>query len=249
MIAAGACLPGARYRRLLATVAVLALSLGVPALADEAADAAGSAASDVAQPPGAGVSASELQDAIDAIKRRVAAQQDNRASTASSELVAELRSARETIAELSQSLARLRGERDALQVDLASAREANTAVTAALEEATAEVAAAQDALTAARDSAEADRAARDATLEASQQSLDALAEQSAILEAELASERDIRRSLASDLEALETDKRTADDALLAVQRRGRGAADRAGRGARWPRCSRRRAGGCQDSRH
>lgn len=217
MIAAGTSLVGTRYRRLLASVAVLALSLGAPASADEAADAAGSATSGVARPQGAGVSASELQDAIDSIKRRVAAQQDGRASTASSELVAELRSARETIAELSQSLARLRGERDALQLDLATAREANAAVTAALDEAEAEIAAGQDALAAARGSAEADRAARDAVLAESQQSLDALAEQNAMLEAELVGERDIRRTLAIDLEALETDKRSTDDALLAVR--------------------------------
>lgn len=217
MIATGACLPGARYRLLLASAAVLALSLGAPARADDAADAASAATSGAEQPLGAGVSASELQDAIDSIKRRVAAQQDNRPTTASSELVAELRSARETIAELSQSLARLRGERDGLQAEVEAGREVNAGLTAALDEAAAAAEAAQKTALAAALAAEADLAARDATLVESRQSLDAMAEQNAIVEAELASERDRRRVLATDLEALETDKRIADDALLAAR--------------------------------
>jgi outer membrane protein OmpA-like peptidoglycan-associated protein len=216
MIAAWACLPVARYGAWLGSVAILALTLGPPAQADEAANTAGASEAGVERPLDPSASASELQDAIDSIKRRLAAQQDNRASTASSELVAELRSARETIAELSQNLARLRDERDSLQVEVVSARQASAAASAALDEATEEAAAAQEALVAARESAEADRAARVAALEESQQSLDALAEQNAFLEAELGSERDLRRTLAIDLEALEKEKRTTDDALQAA---------------------------------
>ena len=53
---------------------------------------------------GEAVSASELQAAIDSIKRRVAEQQEGRGSTGTSELAAELRSARQAIAEPDTSL-------------------------------------------------------------------------------------------------------------------------------------------------
>ncbi|MCB9943252.1 MAG: OmpA family protein [Geminicoccaceae bacterium] len=73
------------------------------------------------QPANAGnepASANDLKAAIDAIKQRLAKQQQGRASTGTSELAAELKNARERIADLTDSLSRLRGERDSILAEL-----------------------------------------------------------------------------------------------------------------------------------
>jgi len=75
------------------------------------------------------VSADELKAAIDDIRRRLEEQQEERGDpSAADELQIELRSARETIAELTANLARLRQERDELMAELDAARAENTAL-------------------------------------------------------------------------------------------------------------------------
>ena len=64
------------------------------------------------------VSANDLKAAIQAIKDRLAKQQEGRQTTGAGELALELKNARETIADLTDSLSRLRGERDAILSEL-----------------------------------------------------------------------------------------------------------------------------------
>ena len=64
------------------------------------------------------VSANDLKAAIQAIKDRLAKQQEGRQTTGAGELAVELKNARETIADLTNSLSRLRGERDAILTEL-----------------------------------------------------------------------------------------------------------------------------------
>lgn len=66
------------------------------------------------------VSANDLKAAINAIKERLARQQEGRATTGTSELAAELKNARQTIADLTESLSRLRGERDSILAEMKS---------------------------------------------------------------------------------------------------------------------------------
>ncbi|MEZ5824042.1 MAG: OmpA family protein [Geminicoccaceae bacterium] len=82
-----------------------------------AADAAGQESAQAAgtQEP---VSANDLKAAINAIKERLARQQEGRATTGTSELAAELKNARQTIADLTDSLSRLRGERDSILAEM-----------------------------------------------------------------------------------------------------------------------------------
>lgn len=80
------------------------------------------------------VSATELQAAIEAIRRQVAEQKAHRQDSGG-ELAAELKAARDTIAELTLSASRLRNERDVLLIELeaqrATVRELQASVTAA----------------------------------------------------------------------------------------------------------------------
>ena len=78
---------------------------------------AGAAAAGAEEGP---VSATDLKAAIEAIKQRLAKKQEGRQSTGASELAAELKAARETIADLTESLSRLRGERDGILSELRS---------------------------------------------------------------------------------------------------------------------------------
>lgn len=149
------------------------------------------------------VSASELQAAIDAIKRRVAEQQEAREDSGQSALAGELRSAREAIAELTQSLTRLRTEREALSDELAMARDAEArgaAELAALHDAQAglraALAEAEDAATTAQDELAAlqERTAAEAVEREGQ-----LAEMRQLLEADGAERRRLEEALAAAL--------------------------------------------------
>lgn len=69
------------------------------------------------------VTADQLKQAIDEIKRRVAKQQEGRAEATESNLAAELKSANDRIVGLNEQLSRLRAERDTLATELGGARE------------------------------------------------------------------------------------------------------------------------------
>ena len=64
------------------------------------------------------VSANDLKAAINAIKQRLAEQQKGRRTSSTSELAAELKAAQASIADLTDSLGRLRGERDGLIAEI-----------------------------------------------------------------------------------------------------------------------------------
>ena len=168
------------------------------------------------------VTASELQAAIDAIKRRVAEQQEARDTTGGSELAVELRAARAAITELTQNLMRLRSERDALQADLDARRATETALraelgsridaTAALEVALAEAEdrasrAEQQAseaariLAAAAESAAAEAAEQAAALASSQAETAAVLDQLRDSEGDLAAAEDRLAALEGELES------------------------------------------------
>jgi len=170
--------------------------------------------------------ANDLQAAIDAIKRRVAEQQEVREGQGQSALATELRSARESIAELTQSLTRLRGERDSLAAELeasraaeaalaaevATLREAEADLQAALATAEGKADAAADELTARLEEAAADLAARERELVEMRQLVDAeavarqqLEEQLAAVEAERGRLADQRAASARQLEGLESE--------------------------------------------
>ncbi|MCB1885082.1 MAG: OmpA family protein [Geminicoccaceae bacterium] len=72
--------------------------------------------------PGSEASASDLKAAIEAIKRRLSEQQAGRQTSGTGELAAELRSARETIGQLTESMNRLRAERDVMLEELKAVR-------------------------------------------------------------------------------------------------------------------------------
>ncbi|MCB2055974.1 MAG: OmpA family protein [Geminicoccaceae bacterium] len=96
---------------------MLPLAVVPPAAAQDAAGEATpvEAADQQSEAP---VSANELKAAIDAIKQRLAKQQEGRQTTGTGELAAELKAARETIADLTQSMNRLRSERDGMLAEL-----------------------------------------------------------------------------------------------------------------------------------
>ena len=119
-------------RRLLGGVALLALAGAAPALAGM--PQAGGVPVPAERPlvrevqaeaPAAGgeVKASNLKAAIAAIKERLAEKQEQRAGNSGTDALAvELRTARETIADLTEAMNRLRQERDAAMADLDIAR-------------------------------------------------------------------------------------------------------------------------------
>lgn len=161
------------------------------------------------------VSARELQSAIDAIKRRVAEQQSARETGSENALEVELESARQTIAELTHSLERLRGERDALKreieasqndksalvADLAALRDTEAGLRAALETSKGEAAAAEKELTASREQAAVGLAERDRQLNELRQAMDAEATARAGFEEKLTAMEAERSGLTTDLAA------------------------------------------------
>lgn len=216
----------------------LLLALPVSAQDPAAAELAGESRPLVEPPADAvgdqAVTASELQSAIDAIKRRVAEQQEARETTGASALTAELRSARAAITELTQNLMRLRGERDALQADLDARRASESALSADLADASERTAELEAALADARERAvlaeqrasetaamsaaaaeraKSDLAERDATIAESRAESEALLEQQRALEADLAQAEDRAAALADELAAERAAKDAAEEAL------------------------------------
>ena len=86
----------------------------VPVQSETASPATGEAAAASEEP----VSANDLKAAINAIKQRLAEQQKGRRTSSTSELAAELKAAQASIADLTDSLGRLRGERDGLIAEI-----------------------------------------------------------------------------------------------------------------------------------
>ena len=182
----------------------LALLTATPAAAQEVASPATATSGGVA---GEAASARELQAAIDAIKRRVAEQQEGREGSGTSELVAELRSARQAIAELTQNLGRLRGERDALQSEVAAKQRLESELRAALDERLERETVLEDALAALGEQAVADKATHEAALADSRAQAAAHATRASEFETALAGvERDLetmRAELARTVEQRE----------------------------------------------
>jgi outer membrane protein OmpA-like peptidoglycan-associated protein len=182
----------------------LALLVATPVAGQEVASPATAPSGSVA---GEAASARELQAAIDAIKRRVAEQQEGREGSGTSELVAELRSARQAIAELTQNLGRLRGERDALQSELTAKQRLESELRAALDERLEREAALEDALAALKEQALADKATHETALADSRAQATADATRAAEIETALAGvERDLetmRAELARTVEQRE----------------------------------------------
>ena len=191
----------------------LALLVATPAAGQEVASPATAPSGSVA---GETASARELQAAIDAIKRRVAEQQEGREGSGTSELVAELRSARQAIAELTQNLGRLRGERDALQSELAAKQRLETELRVALGERVEREAALADALAELGEQAVADKATHEAALADSRAQAAADATRAAEVETALAGvERDLETMRA---ELARTEARRAELARTVEQR-------------------------------
>jgi chemotaxis protein MotB len=199
-----------------------------PGMAQAGGQPADASSALVAEP---GVSASELQAAIDAIKRRVAAQQEGRAASGTSELAAELSSARDAIAELTRNLSRLRAERDELQAALEALRQSEAALKAEITEWRERGTALQSALSAAEratdeaqaelaratEGAAAERAAQASALADSRRQTEAVRARLAELETALAAAEQAAVEQATALEAA-AGERAALDAELAAGR-------------------------------
>ena len=78
---------------------------------------------DAESAPAGEATASDLKAAIEAIKRRLSKQQQGRQTSSTGELAGELRSARETIGQLTESMNRLRDERDVMLEELKTVRD------------------------------------------------------------------------------------------------------------------------------
>jgi len=227
---------------LLAGVATTGLLLATPGAAQEQplADAEPGAAAPA-------ITARELQAAIDAIKRRVADQQEARETSGAGELAAELRSARAAITELTQNLMLLRSERDALQADLEARRATETALRAelatrldneklleaALGDATARVDQAEErarlaetSLAEAAERAAAERAERDALVAEAGASLDAEQQERRTLQTRLSALEGRLEQLAGEL-AIAEEAATSRVRELETERAGREAAETA----------------------
>ncbi|HRY26515.1 MAG: OmpA family protein [Geminicoccaceae bacterium] len=149
----------------------------------------------------ASVSATELQAAIDAIRRQVAEQKAERESSGGGELAAELRAARDAIAELTRSTGLLRDERDALMAELQAQRETARGLQASVAAAGQREVEAREALAQALEEAKVARAEVEAERVAAVELASQDADRIAALEAELATAATSRDATAADLEA------------------------------------------------
>ncbi len=141
------------------------------------------------------VSATELQAAIEAIRRQVAEQKAER-QDAGGELAAELQAARDAIAELTLSASRLRDERDVLITELEAQRETVRGLQASVAAAERREVEARGALADALEQAK--TASAEIEVAAQQASQDA--ERIATLEAELATAVAAQTTAAADLQ-------------------------------------------------
>lgn len=147
----------------------------------------------------ASVSATELQAAIDAIRRQVAEQKAEREGAGGGELAEELKSARDAIAELTQSASRLRAEREALIAELDAQRDAARKLSLSVTQAEQREVEVKNALAEALEKEKAAGAEIEASEAAAEERARLDADRLAAMDAELATAREARAGAEDDL--------------------------------------------------